>query len=92
FPVGSRVTISKKFLDDNKVIFHGKSNGRMAFSNWVSTPSLIKAKDFKNPIPGRYTWSTFNDRVPYWVEVGAGIHGGPMVSSGGGWLTMKIAA
>jgi len=92
FPVGSRVTISKKFLADNKVVFHGKGNGRVAYSNWVSTPSLIKAKDFKNPLPGRYSWSTFNDKVPYFVEVGAGIHGGPMVYSGGGWLTLKIAA
>ena len=92
YPVGSRVTISKKFLDDDKVIFHGKTNARVAYSNWVSTPSLIKAKDFKNPLPGRYTWSTFNDKVPYWVEVGAGIHGGPMVYSGGGWLVLKVAA
>jgi len=92
YPVGSRVTISKKFLADNKVIFHGKGNARVSYANWVSTPSLIKAKDFKNPQPGRYTWTTFNDRVPYWVEIGAGIHGGPMVYSGGGWLVLKVAA
>ena len=92
YPVGSRVTVSKKFLVDNKVIFHGKGNGRVAYSNWVSTPSLVKAKDFKNPLPGRYTWSTFNDRVPYWIETGAGINGGPMVYSGGGWLVLKMAA
>jgi hypothetical protein len=92
YPVGSRVTISKKFLKDDRVIFHGKGNGRVSYSNWVSTPSLIKAKDFKNPLPGRYTWSTFHSDVPYWVEVGAGIHGGPMVYSGGGWLVLKIAA
>ena len=92
YPIGSRATVSKKFLADNKVIFHGKSNGRVNYANWVSTPSLIKAKDFKNPLPGRYTWSTFNDKVPYYVEVGAGIHGGPTVYSGGGWLVLKIAA
>ena len=92
FPVGTRVTISKKFLLDDRVIFKGKSNSRVSYANWVSTPSLIKAKDFKNPQPGRYTWTTFNDRVPYWVETGAGIHGGPMVYSGGGWLVLKIAA
>ena len=92
FPIGTRVTISKKFLMDDRVIFKGKSNSRVSYANWVSTPSLIKAKDFKNPQPGRYTWTTFNDRVPYWVEAGAGIHGGPMVYSGGGWLVLKIAA
>ncbi len=92
FPVGSRITVSKKFLMDDRVIFKGKSNSRVSYANWVSTPSLIKAKDFKNPQPGRYTWTTFNDRVPYWVEAGAGIHGGPMVYSGGGWLVLKIAA
>lgn len=92
FPVGTRVTVSKKFLQDDRVIFKGKTNSRASYANWVSTPSLIKAKDFKNPQPGRYTWTTFNDRVPYWVEVGAGIHGGPMVYSGGGWLVLSIAA
>ena len=92
YPVGSRLTVSKKFSSDSKVIFHGKGNGRVTYANWVSTPSLIKAKDFKNPLPGRYTWTTFNDRVPYWVEVGAGIHGGPMVYSGGGWLVLRVAA
>jgi hypothetical protein len=90
FPVGTRVTVSKKFLMDDRIIFHGKTNARASYANWVSTPSLIKAKDFKNPQPGRYTWTTFNDRVPYWVEVGAGIHGGPMVYSGGGWLVLKV--
>lgn len=92
YPVGTRCTVSKKFLKDDRVVFRGKTNSRVSYANWISTPSLIKAKDFKNPTPGRYTWSTFNDRVPYWVEVGAGIHGGPMVYSGGGWLVLKIAA
>lgn len=92
FPAGSRVTVSKKFLDDNKVIFKGKQNSRVSYANWASTPSLVKAKDWKNPQPGRYTWTTFNDKVPYWVEVGAGINGGPVVYSGGGWLVLKVAS
>jgi hypothetical protein len=91
YPVGARVTISKKFADDTRVVFRGKSNGRVSHANWISTPSLIKAKDFKNPQPGRYTWTTFNDKVPYFVEVGAGIHGGPMVYAGGGWCILEVA-
>lgn len=92
YPAGSRVTVSKKFMLDDRVIFKGKTNSRVSYANFVSTPSLIKAKDFKNPQPGRYTWTTFNDKVPYWVEVGAGINGGPVVYSGGGWLVLKVAA
>ncbi len=91
YPVGGRVTASKKFSDDTKVVFRGAQNQRVSYANWVSTPSLIKGKDWKNPQAGRYTWSTFNDRVPYWIEVGSGIHGGPMIYSGGGWLTLKVA-
>lgn len=92
YPVGGRVTVSKKFSMDDRVIFRGRQSARTSYSNWVSTPSLIKAQDWKNPQPGRYTWSTFNEKVPYWIETGAGIHGGPMVYGGGGWLVLKIAA
>lgn len=92
YQVGSRITVSKKFSLDDRVTFRGRQNARQPYSNWVSTPSLIKGLDWKNPQPGRYTWSTFNDKVPYWIETGAGIHGGPMVYGGGGWMVLKIAA
>jgi len=90
FNYGDRVTLSKLYVPENQIAFRGTGNDRVSYANWVSTPSLVKAKDFKNPQPGRYTWTTFNDKVPYWVEVGAGINGGPVVHSAGNWMVMQV--
>jgi hypothetical protein len=88
---GDRMTVSKLFMPEALVTFRGAGNGRISYANWVSTPSLVKAKSYTNPVPGRYTWRTFNDRVPYWVEVGAGINGGPIVHSHGNWMILRVA-
>lgn len=87
---GDRMTLSKLFMPENEVWFKGSGNGRISYANWISTPSLVKAKSYTSPQPGRYTWRTFNDRVPYWVELGAGINGGPVVHGPGNWLVMRV--
>lgn len=86
----SRVTCSKNYMMNDRVIFCGEQNERAPRGYWVSTPSLVKAQDYKNPVPGRYTWTYFNTKVPYYIETGAGIHGGPQVLGPGGWLTMVV--
>jgi len=91
YAVGDRATASKPYLDTDKIILRCDIPDRAPRSNWISTPSLIKAKSFRKGIPGRYTWTTFHTEVPYWVEVGAGVDGGPQVYYGGGWLVLKVA-
>ena len=88
--VGSRITNSKLFMPETDIWLRGKGNARVSHANWISTPSLVKAKSYKNPLPGRYTWRTFNDRVPYWVETGAGINGGPVIHAPGNWCVLRV--
>lgn len=89
---GARVTVYKPFLPDGYVLFKARSRNRLAANNWLSTPSIVKSKDWKNPQPGRYTWTYFQgNRPPYWLEVGAGISGGPKISSAN-FLRMKVIA
>lgn len=88
---GDRVTMSKLYLPEDYVTLRSKtSNRRAPKANWISTPSLVKAKSYKNPKPGRYTWRDFFDHVPYRVEVGCGINGGPVVYGAGNWVVMKV--
>lgn len=89
---GDRVTVYKPFLPDGYVLFKAKRRDRLVPNNWLSTPSIVKSKDWKNPQPGRYTWTYFmGDRPPYWLEVGAGISGGPKVSAVN-WFRLKVIA
>jgi len=86
---GDRVTVYKAFIPDGYVVFQGQSNDRVAPNNWISTPSIVKSKDWTRPEPGRYTWNYFQgDRPPYTLEIGAGISGGPKVSKPN-WVTLK---
>ncbi len=87
YKVGDRVTVAKNFLPDNKFVIKGAGNDRTTPNNWISTPSLVKGGTWTNPLPGRYTWTYFNVRVPYILEVGAGIDGGPKVSQST-WMTV----
>lgn len=91
YAIGDRVTVYKRFLPDNYFILKGRLDDRSAPNNWLSTPSLIKANDWKNPLPGRYTWTYFQTKVPYKLEVGAGISGGPKVSRCT-WMRVKTTA
>lgn len=89
---GDRVTVYKQFLPDNYVLFQGNSNDRVSPNNWISTPSIVKGESWTNPLPGRYTWNYFKaDKPPYFVEIGAGLDGGPKVSRCN-WLTLKVIA
>lgn len=81
YAAGDRMTVAKKFLPDNDFIIQTAGNQRSAPNNWISTPSLIKGSSWTNPLPGRYTWTNFNAKVPYTLEVGAGIDGGPSVAA-----------
>lgn len=91
YVTGDRVTFYKRFVPDNYFILKGRSNDRIAPNNWISTPSLIKANNWKNPLPGRYTWTDFQTKVPYKLEIGAGISGGPKISRCS-WLRVKTVA
>ena len=92
YAVGDRVTLAKPFIPNNKIALRARVNARNAPSQWFSTPSLIGG--VKTPRPGRFTWSYFtsDNKVPLYAEVGAGIHGGPVVFAPGGWITIKVAA
>jgi len=89
YNVGDRITVYKQFLPDDKVIMKGRTSGRIAPNNWVSTPSLIKGKSWTTPQPGRYTWNDFQIKVPYTLEIGAGIDGGPAVSKSN-WMCITV--
>jgi len=89
---GDRVTVYKNFMPDNYFVLKGATRNRVGANNWVSTPSIVKSKDWLRPEPGRYTWTHFQaDRPPYTLEIGAGISGGPRVSAAG-WMTVKVVA
>ncbi len=88
---GDRVTVYKQFLPDDKVILRAPSNSRMAPNNWLSTPSLIKGNSWTTPQPGRYTWTDFQKKVPYTLEIGAGIDGGPKIGKAN-WMVVTVAA
>lgn len=90
YAIGDRVTAYKRYLPDNYFILKGRTADRVAPNNWVSTPSLIKANNWKNPLPGKYTWQYFQSKVPYLLEIGAGISGGPVVSRST-WMRVKTA-
>lgn len=88
---GDRVTVYKPFLPDNYVILKAQSMDRVVPNNWISTPSIVKSKNWEAPLPGRYTWTYFHDpKPPYYLEIGAGISGGPKVSSPL-WMRLKVA-
>lgn len=91
YKVGDRVTVMKQFLPDNYFVVRGATSDRTNPNNWLSTPSLVKGGNWKNPLPGRYTWTHFQNRVPYKLEIGAGIDGGPKVSRAT-WMTVKTVA
>jgi len=89
---GDRMTVYKPFLPDGYVIFKARTSSRLNANNWISTPSIVKSKDWKKPEPGRYTWSYFQgDRPPYLLEIGAGISGGPKISMPS-WCRVKVIA
>ena len=91
YKAGDRVTVYKQFLPDNYVIFSATNNDRVSPNNWISTPSLVKGKSWTNPLPGRYTWTDFQVKVPYTLEIGAGIDGGPRVGRAS-WSNLKVVA
>lgn len=90
YAIGDRVTAYKRYLPDNYFVLKGRTADRVAPNNWISTPSLIKANNWKNPLPGKYTWQHFQSKVPYKLEIGAGISGGPVVSRAT-WMRVKTA-
>lgn len=90
YKAGDRVTVYKPFLPDNYILIKGSSDSRVAANNWLSTPSLIKGSSWTKPLPGRYTWQDFSQKVPYTLEIGAGLDGGPKISKCN-WLVIKIA-
>jgi len=93
YAIGDRVTLAIPYIPNNKVVLRAKLNQRNSPAQWISVPSLIKSGKIGNPQPGRYTWSYFRtDRPPYFAEIGAGIHGGPVVFAPGAWIVMNIAA
>jgi hypothetical protein len=86
---GDRVTVHKQYLPDGYVVIKAETIERLAANNWLSTPSLVKGAGWNKPMPGRYTWTYFQEKVPYLLEVGAGIDGGPKVSKCN-WVTLKV--
>lgn len=89
---GDRVTVYKPFLPDGYVVIKARSKDRMIPNNWVSSPSIVKSQDWTNPLPGRYTWTGFHHETPpYWLQIGAGISGGPKVSRPN-WGTLRVIA
>ena len=89
--VGDRATVYKTFMPDNYIILQCESNDRVAPNNWLSTPSLVKGQSWSKPAPGRYTWTTFKETVPYSLEIGGGIDGGPKISRAN-YLVWRIVA
>ncbi len=94
YAVNDRCTKAVPYVPDNKVAFRAVTNARSAPARWVTTPSVTKGGNINRPLPGRYTWSYVRpaNQPPIYAEVGAGIHGGPVVWTSGGWITLKIAA
>ena len=86
---GDRVTVAKQYLPDGYVVIKAQTADRLEANNWLSTPSLVKGSGWNNPTPGRYTWTYFQEKVPYLLEVGAGIDGGPKVSKCN-WVVLKV--
>ena len=86
---GDRVTVYKLYLPDGYVVMKADTVERLEANNWLSTPSLVKGSGWNNPAPGRYTWTDFQEKVPYLLEVGAGIDGGPKVSKCN-WVVLKV--
>ena len=86
---GDRVTVYKQYLPDGYVVVKADTADRLEANNWLSTPSLVKGSGWNNPAPGRYTWTDFQEKVPYLLEVGAGIDGGPKVSKCN-WVVLKV--
>lgn len=91
YQIGDRATAYKQFVPDNHFILKCVRDDRSTPNNWLSVPSLVKGKNWANPLPGRYTWQWFSAKVPYILEVGAGIEGGPKVSACT-WMTVKTVA
>jgi hypothetical protein len=87
--VGDRVTVYKQFLTDGYVLIKAVPNDRVMANNWISTPSLVKAQSWTKPLPGRYIWTHFDEKVPYTLEVGAGISGGPKITRPT-WIRIKV--
>lgn len=86
---GDRVTVYKQYLPDGYVVVKAQTIDRLEANNFLSTPSLVKGSGWNNPQSGRYTWTWFQDKVPYLLEVGAGIDGGPKVSKCN-WVVLKV--
>ena len=86
---GDRVTVYKQYLPDGYVVVKAETIDRLEANNFLSTPSLVGGSGWNNPQPGRYTWTHFQDKVPYLLEVGAGIDGGPKVSKCN-WVVLKV--
>jgi hypothetical protein len=89
YAIGDRVTVYKNFMPNDYVVIKARTNDRGTPNNWISTPSLIKGRSWTNPQPGRYTWTDFSTKVPYTLEIGAGIDGGPKVSRCA-WFRIKV--
>lgn len=89
--VNDRVIRSRKLFPDNIFIIECPRQERITPNRWISTPSLVKAQSWSRVLPGKYTWTYFQDRVPYLLEIGAGINGGPRVTQAN-WLVVKVGA
>lgn len=89
--VGDRVIRSRKLFPDNIFILESPRMDRATPNRWISTPSLVKAQSWSKVLPGKYTWTYFQERVPYLLEIGAGINGGPRITSAN-WLVVKVGA
>lgn len=87
--VGDRVIRSRKMLPDNIFILESPRNERVTPNRWVSTPSLVKAQSWSKVLPGKYTFTYFQERVPYFLEIGAGVNGGPRITNSN-WLVVKV--
>lgn len=88
---GDRVIARKRYLPDGYFVMKGETDQAMNPNNWVSTPTLTKAESWKRQLPGRYSWTWFQERPPYILEIGAGISGGPKVSLCD-WMTVRVYA
>jgi hypothetical protein len=89
YGLNDRFTAYHRFWLDNYVGFPGSTPQlRSGSNNWISTPSLIKALSWNKQLPGRYTWMDFETKVPYKLEIGAGVSGGPKVSHCD-WMVLK---
>jgi hypothetical protein len=87
--IGDRIIRSRKLFPDNIFIIESPKQDRMTPNRWISTPSLVKAASWSKTLPGKYTWTYFQERVPYLLEIGAGINGGPRITNAN-WLVVKV--